>query len=177
MRRHATARLLDQGAARSDAGCATTDDRHTLAAAYHCHGGAVYRIARQMCGAEQAEQITVAVFTATGAPERRTWDSATAETVQTGLLAAAHRLAARAVRADRGRSGDRPVSAQGPPVSGPGTYRALAELSDLARQAIHLAYFDGYTFAQIAALLNQPESAIKSQVRDGMVQLAARRPA
>jgi RNA polymerase sigma-70 factor (ECF subfamily) len=49
--------------------------------------------------------------------------------------------------------------------------RALSGLTDLQRQAIQLAYFDGYTHTQVAALLGIPLGTAKSRIRDALLRL------
>jgi RNA polymerase sigma-70 factor (ECF subfamily) len=49
--------------------------------------------------------------------------------------------------------------------------RCLATLSELQRQAIVLAYYRGYSYSEVAALLGVPSGTIKTRMRDGLIRL------
>jgi RNA polymerase sigma-70 factor (ECF subfamily) len=47
----------------------------------------------------------------------------------------------------------------------------LAQLTELQREAVTLAYFGGYSQAQIAVLLEIPLGTVKTRMRDGLIKL------
>ena len=49
--------------------------------------------------------------------------------------------------------------------------KSLATLPEAQREVIRMAYFDGYSQSEIAALLNQPLGTVKTRVRLAMQKL------
>ena len=49
--------------------------------------------------------------------------------------------------------------------------RCLNGLTDLQREAITLAYYDGYTYREVAEKLDTALSTIKTRMRDGLIRL------
>ena len=49
--------------------------------------------------------------------------------------------------------------------------RCLEDLTDLQRESVTLAYYDGYTYPEVARRLNSPLGTIKTRMRDGLVRL------
>jgi RNA polymerase sigma-70 factor (ECF subfamily) len=49
--------------------------------------------------------------------------------------------------------------------------RCVGELTEVQRQSITLAYYDGYTYRQVSALVGATLAAVKSRIRDGLLRM------
>ena len=49
--------------------------------------------------------------------------------------------------------------------------RCLEGLTDLQRESITLAYYGGYSYPQVAALLKVTLGAVKTRIRDGLIRM------
>jgi RNA polymerase sigma-70 factor (ECF subfamily) len=47
----------------------------------------------------------------------------------------------------------------------------LDTLTDLQLESVRLAYFNGYTYGEVATLLDKPLPTIKTRMRDGLIRL------
>jgi len=172
----------------SDAQLVTAVARYSevaLAEVYRRHGGAVYGLARRVLNsASEAEDVTQEVFLRLwNQPDR--FDPGRG-TLRSFLLSQSHARAVDAIRslnarkAREAKDAHRTASAEydisheawdlalADKVSG-----ALADLPKDERRAIELAYFDGRTYVEVAALLDTPEGTVKSRIRNGMRRMRA----
>lgn len=49
--------------------------------------------------------------------------------------------------------------------------QCLETLTDLQLESVRLAYFNGYTYSEVATLLDKPLPTIKTRMRDGLIRL------
>lgn len=151
-----------------------------LAEAYRRHAGAVFGLARRvLADATMAEEIVQEVFLRLwNDPDR--FDTARGS-LRSFLLAIAHGRSVDVLRFEvsRRRREERDLRLSG--VGGHDVehevldlamaeqvHDAVAALPDNERQPIELAYFDGHTYREVAALLALPEGTIKSRIRAGL---------
>jgi RNA polymerase sigma-70 factor, ECF subfamily len=48
---------------------------------------------------------------------------------------------------------------------------AMSALTPAQRESIELAYFSGYTYREVAAVLEVPEGTVKTRIRDGLTRM------
>ena len=172
----------------SDAQLVTSIARYSetaLAEVYRRHGGAVFGLARRVLNnATEAEDVTQEIFL-------RLWNEpnrfdANRGSLRSYLLAQAH---ARAVDAVRSLNARRMREVKDAHRTATTTYdleheawdlavddrvaQALGELPSEERRVIELAYFEGYTYVEVAKLLGQPEGTVKGRIRNGMRRMRA----
>jgi RNA polymerase sigma-70 factor, ECF subfamily len=49
--------------------------------------------------------------------------------------------------------------------------RCLSSLTRLQRECVNMAYYGGYTYAEVAELLGVPAGTVKTRMRDGLIRL------
>lgn len=167
-------------AALSDAGLVramTFNDVDAFAEAYDRHGDAVYGVARRLCEQRhQAEEVTRQVFLALW---HSTEDfSGTESSLRAALLAEAHRRGVAFLRAEAtvhpGETTPPDAAARAAPPAGKPVGRLLSGLSEAEYRVITLAYFGGYTYQEIAAVVERPEEAVLADIRAGLRRLSDR---
>jgi RNA polymerase sigma-70 factor, ECF subfamily len=154
-----------------------------LAEAYRRHAGAVFALASRVLGDRVAgEEVVQDVFL-------RLWHQPEKFDPERGslrsyLLAQTHGRSVDILRSDiaRRRREEREARATAEAgydlehevwdlVVGEEVRGALEALTDGERKAIRLAYFGGYTYREVAAILDEPEGTVKSRIRAGLRRL------
>lgn len=162
----------------------TRGDQDAFATLYDRHANRVFGVIRKvMRDPAQSEEVAQEVFVEAWRTARRFDPNKGA--VATWLMTMAHRRAVDRVRSEQS-SRDREHRVGARELQRPFDHveehvetqleheqvsRALAELTDLQREAIELAYFGGNTYREVAELLNTPLGTVKTRLRDGLVRL------
>jgi RNA polymerase sigma-70 factor, ECF subfamily len=159
-------------------------DQRAFAQLYDRHAGLVYGVVKRVLrdpsqSEEVAQEVLVEVWrTATRFDPAR-------GSAQTWMLTMAHRRAIDRVRSEQAsrdrndRIGQRDQSRPFDEVAEAVEVRfeheqvreALSALTDLQREAVELAYYNGYTYREVAELLDTPLGTIKTRMRDGLIRL------
>lgn len=158
-------------------------DEEAFGGLYDQMSSAVHGLARRVIrDPARAEEITQEVFL-------QLWQTAhrfdrTRGSARTWVMTLTHRRAVDVVRRDQSSSDreDRYDWTGGPDVDVVAeavTARfehqqvrgCIESLTDLQREAVTLAYYGGYTYAEVASLLDANLPTVKTRMRDGLIRL------
>jgi RNA polymerase sigma factor (sigma-70 family) len=147
-----------------------------LGGLYDQFGATAYALARRMTGEDaSAEAVVEAAFL--DAWRQASSFEAGHGKVSTWLLGFVHRRALDAVRGERRRTAGvpagsgRPAPGAVPAAEGDAVRAAFAQLEPEERRVLELAYFGGYTQAEIAELLGEPAASVGSTLHAGLTTL------
>ncbi len=158
-------------------------DEDAFAQVYDALGGSVFGLARRVIrDPARAEEISQEVFIQVWQTAAR-FDPARGN-AKSWLLTLAHRRAVDAVRHDQAATNreNKYDWSSGPDfdeveetvtisLEHEQVKRCLDGLTDLQREAVTLAYYQGYTYAEVATALDANTATIKTRMRDGIVRL------
>jgi RNA polymerase sigma-70 factor, ECF subfamily len=184
------ARSEQEPAERADAGLDTLlthvakGDQAAFEALYDQLGASVYGLIRRVLrNPSQAEEVAQEVLLEVWRAASR-FDPARGSAA-TWVLTIAHRRAIDRVRAEEAATAREQRTAEVPAATdevaetveasmdAERLRRCLAGLTELQRESITLAYYGGYSYAQVAALLDTALGTIKTRIRDGLTRLRA----
>lgn len=160
-------------------------DQSAFAALYDRVGGQVYGLVRRVLrDPSQSEEVTQEVLLEVWRTASR-FDRARGS-ANGWIMTMAHRRAVDRVRSEQSsRNRDERIAVRD---SGEAAFDVVAEdveirleqeqvrqaldgLTELQREAIELAYYQGYTYRQVAELLDTPLGTVKTRLRDGLIRL------
>jgi RNA polymerase sigma-70 factor (ECF subfamily) len=157
-------------------------DARAFEALYDELSSAVYGLARRVVrDPTRAEDVTQEVFLEVWRKAAR-FDSNLGK-AKTWVMTIAHRRAVDAVRRSESHrrqdhqaapeevGHDEPVEAVIAAEEHRGVRACMETLTDLQLESVRLAYFNGYTYNEVATLLEKPLPTIKTRMRDGLIRL------
>ena len=163
-------------------GLVARGDASAFEALYDELSSAVFGLARRVVrDPARAEDVTQEVFLEVWRKAAR-FDSALGKG-KTWVMTIAHRRAVDAVRRNESHKRNDQVSAPDEVVHDEPADRVieaeehgavrqcLETLTDLQLESVRLAYFNGYTYNEVATLLDKPLPTIKTRMRDGLIRL------
>ncbi len=157
-------------------------DNQAFDALYDQVSSAVYGLARRVVrDPARAEDVTQEVFLEVWRKAAR-FDSNLGK-AKTWIMTITHRRAVDAVRRSESQKRqdqhtapdevvhDQPADAVIRAEEHGAVRECLETLTDLQVESVRLAYFNGYTYAEVASLLDKPLPTIKTRMRDGLIRL------
>jgi RNA polymerase sigma-70 factor (ECF subfamily) len=157
-------------------------DASAFEALYDELSSAVFGLARRVVrDPARAEDVTQEVFLEVWRKAAR-FDSALGK-AKTWVMTIAHRRAVDAVRRNESQkrqdektapeqvSHDEPADSLIAAEEQGAVRECLETLTDLQLESVRLAYFNGYTYSEVATLLDKPLPTIKTRMRDGLIRL------
>lgn len=158
-------------------------DEKAFAELFDCLSPAVFGLARRVIrDPARAEEVAQEVFL-------QVWQTAARYDPDRGsakswVLTLAHRRAVDAVRHDQAATNRDKAYDWAPDVDHDTVLetvtikmeheqvrRCLGSLTDLQRESIVMAYYNGHTYAEVATLLDANPATVKTRMRDGLVRL------
>ena len=157
-------------------------DSQAFAQLFDALGASVYGVARRVVrDPSRAEDVTQEVFL-------EVWRKAPSfdegrGSAKTWVMTIAHRRAVDAVRRNESQkrydgqavldevSHDEPADQLLQEEEHTAVRGCLDTLTELQLESVRLAYFNGYTYAEVATLLGKPLPTIKTRMRDGLIRL------
>jgi RNA polymerase sigma-70 factor (ECF subfamily) len=158
-------------------------DEQAFGAVYDALGASVYGMAKKVIrDPARAEEVAQEVFIQVWQTAAR-FDAARGH-AKSWVLTLAHRRAVDAVRHDQAATNreNRYDWSNGPDfdevaetvtvrLEHEQVRRCLEGLTDLQREAVNLAYYQGYTYAEVAETLDANPATVKTRMRDGLIRL------
>jgi len=178
-------RVPEQSRDRELAARLVAGDESALREAYRLYAPAVHGLAvRVLANQALAEEVVQDVFV-------RLWEHPQQFDVKRGairsfLLSMTHSRAVERVRSEASqqrrtselgrqpeRTGDDPAQLLETEEAERAVRSALADLPEVQRRPIEMAYFDGLSYREVARELNEAEGTVKYRIRMGMQKLRA----
>jgi RNA polymerase sigma-70 factor, ECF subfamily len=157
-------------------------DSSAFAQLYDLLGGSVYGLARRVVrDPSRAEDVAQEVFLEVWR-KAPSFDKARGS-AKTWVMTIAHRRAVDAIRRNESQkrydgeavldevSHDEPADRLLAEEEHTAVRGCLDTLTELQLESVRLAYFKGYTYAEVATLLGKPLPTVKTRMRDGLIRL------